>query len=551
MNFLQSVPLALTPLSPIHIGCGEEFDPTNYLIEDGTLYAFDPSRARLPDSLAKELGGIGERANLLAIQRFFREHREYFKPHAEILIPVAPGLAAEYERQLGNVANREANGRQVINQLAIERASHSNGLPYIPGSSFKGALRTGILDRLNEGRPPLAGERGSRPNTWDSAKIETRLLQGDFATSPLRLVKPGDLMPAGEIARQVLYAINLKKDRVLDKHGRDRKPHGTPSRKECIVAGQYRGFVGGLTLHHLGQYDDPKLTPAVKLRQTDLARIAQDSNSYHLPRLEEEIRMLDRRGFVDPEWKEAVENLIQGELQPLLHNGRAFLVRLGRFGGADSKTLSGNDVAQIKIMEGEGPDGKQRWSFQSHTKTVWLAANHAQDSRHLLPFGWALVEIDPQGDLPRLHSWCEAQAGSRPDMNAVRTRFAAAKAEAAQREEQRNAEREAARLAEQLRLAKAAEKAQQIANLSPAQREIEAFKEAFSQRAELLRGKQDRPHTDYYLRARKLAEAAAGWNSEERLAAVQAIEQWVPKVIAIDVKDLRKKLGLAALREMP
>lgn len=551
MNFLQSARLALTPLSPIHIGCGEDFDPTNYLIEDGTLYAFDPSRARLPDSLAKELGRLGERANLLAIQRFFREKRQYFKPHAEILIPVAPGLAAEYERQLGNVANLEASGKQVINQLAIERASHSNGLPYIPGSSFKGALRTGFLDRLNEGRPPLPGERGSRANTWDSARIEARLLQGDFATSPLRLVKPGDLMPADEVARQVLYAVNHKKDRVLDKDGRERKPRGIASRKECIVAGQYRAFSGGLTLHHLGRHDDPKTTPTIKLRPTDLAHIAQDSNRYHLPHLEEEIRMLDRRGFVDPAWKKAVESLIQDELRPLLHSGRAFLVRLGRFGGAESKTLSGDDVAQIKIMEGKGPDGRQRSSFQSHTKTVWLAASHAQDSRHLLPFGWALVEIDPQGDLPQLRSWCEAQARSRPDMSAIRARFVAARAEEAQREEQRRAESETARLAEQVLLAAAAEQAQRTASLSPAMREIEGFIKAFDQRTEQLRGKKDKPHTDYYIRAKKLAETAAEWNAEDRAAAVQAIEQWLPKVVAIEVKDLRKKLGLAALRETP
>jgi CRISPR-associated protein Csm5 len=32
-RFLDVIPLALTPLTPIHIGCGEDFEPTNYVID--------------------------------------------------------------------------------------------------------------------------------------------------------------------------------------------------------------------------------------------------------------------------------------------------------------------------------------------------------------------------------------------------------------------------------------------------------------------------------------------------------------------------------------
>ncbi len=53
-TFLKTYRLALTPLSPIHIGCGEDFEPTNYLIDDDgksgpVLYGFDPSRQFLSD----------------------------------------------------------------------------------------------------------------------------------------------------------------------------------------------------------------------------------------------------------------------------------------------------------------------------------------------------------------------------------------------------------------------------------------------------------------------------------------------------------------------
>ena len=124
MPFLTTARLALTPLAPLHIGSGEDFEPTHYVIDDGLLHAFDPSRAALPEPLARRLGQLGEQADLLGIQRFFYEHRAHFMPHARLLVPVAPGLAADYAAKIGQVANREAGGTDVINKLSVERATH-------------------------------------------------------------------------------------------------------------------------------------------------------------------------------------------------------------------------------------------------------------------------------------------------------------------------------------------------------------------------------------------------------------------------------------------
>ena len=40
-QFMQTHKVYLTPLSPIHIGCGEDFEPTNYVIDGSTLFNFD------------------------------------------------------------------------------------------------------------------------------------------------------------------------------------------------------------------------------------------------------------------------------------------------------------------------------------------------------------------------------------------------------------------------------------------------------------------------------------------------------------------------------
>ena len=44
MNFLDTYDLVISTLSPVHVGCGEDYEPTNYVIDDDTLHAFDPSK---------------------------------------------------------------------------------------------------------------------------------------------------------------------------------------------------------------------------------------------------------------------------------------------------------------------------------------------------------------------------------------------------------------------------------------------------------------------------------------------------------------------------
>ncbi len=90
--------------------------------------------------------------------------------------------------------------------------------------------------------------------------------------------------------------------------------------------------------------------------------------------------------------------------------------------------------------------------------------------------------------------------------------------------------------------------ADELASLSPSLRRIEEFKEAFDARAKQLRGGKDNPNTAFHQKAQTLARDAVGWSKEERLAAVDAIEEWLPRVVKIEMKDERKKLKLSALR---
>ena len=82
MNFLESRRLLISTLSPVHVGCGEDYDPTHYVIEDDTLYEFEPGAAQkvLTDQDRRELlrivGNPNNKRMLQEVQAFFYQRRQ-------------------------------------------------------------------------------------------------------------------------------------------------------------------------------------------------------------------------------------------------------------------------------------------------------------------------------------------------------------------------------------------------------------------------------------------------------------------------------------------
>ena len=565
--FLTTHRLHLTPLSPIHIGCGEDFEPTNYVIDDGLLYGFDPSRAALNEVQRNKLMDVARRGSLPGIQRFFRDNADAFKPHAHVVMPVCSGVARMYEQRIGKAANVEASGNQVFNKLEIERHVYTGALqqPFIPGTSFKGALRTAWLDELN-------AEQRPQENTSNSTTaMENRLLGGDFQTSPLRLLKVADLMPTREPEREVLFAVNRKK-RLAMKDGVEVKPdRDLSARKDCVLHGQYRLFSADVTLPALLQHvgaTDSKGKPATPHAEhltpqgsVDLRRLAQQCNQYHLQRLRRELAVLDGRGLVNPDWKRSIALLLSSHsaLGKKLQAGDAFLVRIGRYGSADSKTLTGEGVASIKIMEGKGPDGKNKFSFQSTTKTVWLAAQNDTDQKHLIPFGWAVVEIDPVGDCADLESWCAQQNTGRPSMAAHRAQLAQQRHQAEQAKAFMAAEAAAKAQAAEAERVAAEQRAQALASMTSQAQAIEQLRRACEELAAKLppRGNFKKQPADanrpgLYQEATRLVKTAlesADWCAADRIALADMLQTVLAAVVTPwDAKEQRKKLQIARLR---
>jgi len=115
----------------------------------------------------------------------------------------------------------------------------------------------------------------------------------------------------------------------------------------------------------------------------------------------------------------------------------------------------------------------------------------------------------------------------------------------------RDTKAEAKRVRELAEAQAAAAKAKKMTNLSENARCIATFVQDCESKLTQLRGKKEKPNTDVHRKAVELAKTALespGWTPDEKRAAADALTEWLPKVVEIDMKNERKKLKLATLR---
>lgn len=568
MSTFASYRMLITPLSPVHIGTGESYEPTNYVIEDGVLHEFDTGSMMEALSAAdrKALLDIGnckpDSGMIQAVQRFFFERRTTLMAYAAQRIPVLTGVADLYASRVGQVANREAGGGVVLNRLEIDRTSFNpmTRQPVLYGSSIKGAMRTALLDEVNKGQPAQEpkGLHGFQGRLFRYLNDQRKPI---LELDPMRLVQVSDASWSGEPglpAAQVYLAVNRKKAEVKDKQGNIRKSQAE-SRDlyqilECVPGMRYRAFTGQINFQSVDGVSEQdrqrkRRLPATELR-FNAQRIAQDCNAFYRPILQAENRLLSGRGYLDKTWAKTIEELLSS-MKDDMERGEVFLLRVGRHSGAESVTLNG--VRSIKILE-----GKNRSSNSDSAKTLWLAADKKDQSTGLLPFGWVLVELLPWdasvADRPALKAACEPYLKSARSfaekLAEQQARFAAARIEAEMRrreeeERRRQVEEEAAKWAREEE-----EKKARLAAMTENMRRVEQFKNECAEHVVKLRGGKDKPYTQFYEKARQLATDALGsadWTPEEKRAAHDAITEWLPKIMAVDMKQVRKKLKLANL----
>jgi len=83
MNEMNTYYLKLTALTPVHIGTGESYEPTNFVIDDGKLYEFDEVLFYRGLSDVDKRAFDSKLSDWLAIIDFYKNHTQYAKQLAK------------------------------------------------------------------------------------------------------------------------------------------------------------------------------------------------------------------------------------------------------------------------------------------------------------------------------------------------------------------------------------------------------------------------------------------------------------------------------------
>jgi CRISPR-associated protein Csm5 len=352
--------LRLKVLSPIHIGCDEDYEPTGFAVDEvkQELIAFEPADflGQLEQSRLDEYSIIckkGTVESLLEIYKFIRRNKEHARGRK---VAVSHAFVQHYNKTMnlsgGNIQNQ-------LNKFQIGRTAFQrlNGIPYIPGSAVKGAIRTAILNARGTGKPHLRVKSGK--------ELNDTLAGGTFSTDPFRLIKVGDFQAVKNISQRVVYGVNRKKQ---------------PSKKEARgpyqmleVVAEGAEFVGTVTV--ITPEPGSGISQEIQISFADIQKALSFYSS------EQKKEQLYLQGISCD--AKVLENAQPG----------ANLLRIGRHSGAECVTVAG--YRKIKIMQGPGVKAKEK----EYATTIWLASESDNPNSHkfLKPFGWAsLIEMTEQ-----------------------------------------------------------------------------------------------------------------------------------------------------------
>jgi CRISPR-associated protein Csm5 len=394
-TFLDNRNYWVTPLSPLHLGSGQELDWTSTVQDGQSLIVFDPITVRFGRDALREIERVLQNLDdaglaLLNLRKIYIANLRPLRQSAMFRLGMFPYLAAQLERVGETVSQRQprigVRGSSIIDQMVIARTAASGVAyqPYLPGSGLKGALRTSWLDTL-----PV--ELNSRKSGGPGLDEET-MLKGSFASDPFRLLKISDARPSQEATTLVMKAWNVKR-----RGGAAVKERGVEVRVEAVTPFLPKAFAGEISRLELEGRSTRREqgTPPVAAPAWD--KLVAAVNVFHRRLFDEQAAELAQLEPVNQAWLKQMVRLLQ-RLDAEIKAGRLMLVRLGKFATAESKTVS---QRQIRIRQ-----GKERSERKSdHGTTFWLGGD--EDSQQGLPFGWALMGFDDIESEP-VSEFCQA-----------------------------------------------------------------------------------------------------------------------------------------------
>lgn len=342
------IPFELEALTPIHIGSGEDFSPLGYVVREPAEGKYEAwlidAAAWLADNADNaDMGKALEAGDMAALRGLLNK-----RPHLEDYILARIAISRELGLELLRKRN-SLDSRAEIMAFARNPFTH---MPYVPGSSLKGAIRTALIDHLNERRK--GGGNLLQAATDGKYNEILKGMLGGIGDNALAALKIGDIaLPPGATSIREAIGVGLGSDKTMPK---------TPCETLDPESVKVRRICGKMLLAssdgapRIAFPNDPSISAA------EIWRLC---NAFYKKRFNAEFDKFYTKPHLAVARKllEPISSRIDG-----IDEDREMLLRLGRYSHIECVTISG---ARARKPKGCG-----------NTRTL---------AGKTLPFGWVIL----------------------------------------------------------------------------------------------------------------------------------------------------------------
>ncbi len=380
-------------LTPIHVGCGREIDPTEFVLADDKL--LHVNMAALVNDLAPaerdRFSQFLDRADLKETQNFLR-HQVKGGRHILGQVDACNAFLREFAAKASNPNN----------QFRVEMMPRNpyTGEPILPGSGIKGAIRTAVVNYFAnldpQTAPQVQGIRNIEINRRGQALEEAALARQhrDTHRDVFRLVHVEDVtLPRGSTLIDRAANINpnkpgAEKIQMWVERLKSQADTSTPPNFEVKVRIDMRAMRDSRINNLLGQ-------------TLDLDLICGACNKFYWGRMTAEGDKFDKRSQNGDSWR-AIYNLLpkarfeDGKIvtldpvSPYWENReikrKRVLLRVGHFSHFESLSVD-------NYRQGYNIQARRPITGMGSTRTRCVMENKPFP----MPFGWLLMTLDADG----------------------------------------------------------------------------------------------------------------------------------------------------------
>ncbi|XPV70417.1 MAG: RAMP superfamily CRISPR-associated protein [Halarcobacter sp.] len=365
---MKTYKLKMTLLTPMHIGIGESYEPTNFVIDNGFLYEFDEfsffeSLSKEDKTKFEELVTREDNLALSSINKFIKKRKDIVKNIFTLKVKVTQGIEKEYNRRIGIISKFEGSGikKPVINQFQIQKTikDEITGNPYITGSSIKGSISTAYQEYIYK--------NSNYSKLKETFQMPSESIFKNISISDTKILNSSSLI-----------GFSLNKERFED-------DNQGPSTKIEVIC-EKSEFETSLQIKDYNSKE-----------QITIEKIIKSCNDHYYELFDSMFRQknlykdsLEYDFIIDYFREDFYEKYLNFEFK----NKNQFLLRIGKHSGARTVTIDGLRNIKVKVSGGGPKRKKNIWENLEEETTTWLFGENEDSIDTLLPFGWVLCEIE-------------------------------------------------------------------------------------------------------------------------------------------------------------